>query len=165
MRSIDHLNPDYTYQGRALVQLPFIGREYGLATILASCIGLCTKFSFNSSIWHLWFPGELIVIVEYCKFGCIHTYLQRHREVFIDQLTESKEKGFGRVNRGFSSSSANSGWVQKNKSTVILQNMVVCLCECFLFMLFTISRKIRRITNRPFYAKENIFRWSKACGQ
>ncbi|XP_048480770.1 vascular endothelial growth factor receptor 1 isoform X3 [Plutella xylostella] len=67
---------------------------------IVNLLGACTK---NVG------KRELIVIVEYCKFGCIHTYLQRHREVFIDQLTESKEKGFGRVNRGFSSSSANSG--------------------------------------------------------
>ncbi|CAH0397497.1 unnamed protein product [Chilo suppressalis] len=52
---------------------------------------------------------ELIVIVEYCKFGNIHNYMQKHREVFIDQFTDNKEKNLGKVNKGYSCSSASSG--------------------------------------------------------
>ncbi|KAI8440295.1 hypothetical protein MSG28_001648 [Choristoneura fumiferana] len=64
------------------------------------------KFEFPAEKLTL---GELIVIVEYCKFGNIHNYMQRHREVFIDQLTDNKEKNQGNINRGFSCSSGNSG--------------------------------------------------------
>lgn len=55
------------------------------------------------------FIGELSVIVEYCKFGNIHNYMLRHREVFIDQLTDNKEKNLGKVNRGFSCSTGSTG--------------------------------------------------------
>jgi hypothetical protein len=29
---------------------------------------------------------ELLVIVEYCRFGNLHNYLLRHREDFVDQV-------------------------------------------------------------------------------
>jgi hypothetical protein len=29
---------------------------------------------------------ELLVVVEYCRFGNLHNYLLRHREDFVDQL-------------------------------------------------------------------------------
>ncbi|CAH0628823.1 unnamed protein product [Chrysodeixis includens] len=67
---------------------------------IVNLLGACTK---NVG------KRELIVIVEYCKFGNIHNYMQRHREVFIDQLTDNKEKNVGRVNRGFSCSSGSTG--------------------------------------------------------
>ncbi|XP_073965486.1 PDGF- and VEGF-receptor related isoform X3 [Choristoneura fumiferana] len=67
---------------------------------IVNLLGACTK---NVG------KRELIVIVEYCKFGNIHNYMQRHREVFIDQLTDNKEKNQGNINRGFSCSSGNSG--------------------------------------------------------
>ncbi|KAH9632759.1 hypothetical protein HF086_012094 [Spodoptera exigua] len=67
---------------------------------IVNLLGACTKNVVKR---------ELIVIVEYCKFGNIHNYMQRHREVFIDQLTDNKEKNLGRINRGFSSSSGSTG--------------------------------------------------------
>ncbi|XP_075972982.1 PDGF- and VEGF-receptor related isoform X3 [Anticarsia gemmatalis] len=67
---------------------------------IVNLLGACTK---NVG------KRELSVIVEYCKFGNIHNYMQRHREVFIDQLTDNKEKNLGRVNRGFSCSSGSTG--------------------------------------------------------
>lgn len=67
---------------------------------IVNLLGACTK---NVG------KRELSVIVEYCKFGNIHNYMQRHREVFIDQLTDNKEKNIGRVNRGFSCSSGSTG--------------------------------------------------------
>ncbi|XP_060800546.1 vascular endothelial growth factor receptor 1 isoform X2 [Amyelois transitella] len=68
---------------------------------IVNLLGACTK---NIG------KRELMVIVEYCRFGNIHNYLIKHREVFINQLTtDSKEKSFGRVNRGYSCSSAGSG--------------------------------------------------------
>lgn len=30
--------------------------------------------------------GELLVIVEYCRFGNLHNYLLRHRADFINQI-------------------------------------------------------------------------------
>ncbi|XP_037297097.1 vascular endothelial growth factor receptor 1 isoform X3 [Manduca sexta] len=59
---------------------------------IVNLLGACTK---NVG------KRELIVIVEYCKFGNIHNYMQRHREVFIDQLTDNVEKNLGKINRGF----------------------------------------------------------------
>ncbi|XP_063823350.1 vascular endothelial growth factor receptor 1 isoform X2 [Ostrinia nubilalis] len=67
---------------------------------IVNLLGACTK---NVG------KRELIVIVEYCKFGNIHNYMQKHREVFIDQLTDNKEKNLGKVNRGYSCSSGSSG--------------------------------------------------------
>ncbi|XP_038213359.1 vascular endothelial growth factor receptor 1 isoform X2 [Zerene cesonia] len=67
---------------------------------IVNLLGACTK---NAG------KRELIVIVEYCKFGNIHNYMLRHREVFIDQLTDNKEKNLGKVNRAFSCSSGSSG--------------------------------------------------------
>ncbi|CAH2062831.1 unnamed protein product, partial [Iphiclides podalirius] len=66
---------------------------------IVNLLGACTK---NVG------KRELIVIVEYCKFGNIHNYLQKHREVFIDQLTDNKEKNLGKVNKGFLNSSGSS---------------------------------------------------------
>ncbi|XP_050342190.1 vascular endothelial growth factor receptor 1 isoform X4 [Nymphalis io] len=67
---------------------------------IVNLLGACTK---NVG------KRELIVIVEYCKFGNIHNYMQKHREVFIDQLTDNKEKNLGRENRAFSYSTGSSG--------------------------------------------------------
>ncbi|CAH0759252.1 unnamed protein product [Diatraea saccharalis] len=67
---------------------------------IVNLLGACTK---NVG------KRELIVIVEYCKFGNIHNYMQKHRDVFIDQLTDNKEKNLGKVNKGYSSSTASSG--------------------------------------------------------
>ncbi|CAK1551856.1 unnamed protein product [Leptosia nina] len=67
---------------------------------IVNLLGACTK---NAG------KRELIVIVEYCKFGNIHNYLIRHREVFIDQLTDDKEKNLGKVNKAFSYSIPSSG--------------------------------------------------------
>lgn len=43
-----------------------------------------TIFAFE--LTHFFFPGELLVIVEYCRFGNLHNYLLRHRGNFIDQI-------------------------------------------------------------------------------
>ncbi|XP_063636171.1 vascular endothelial growth factor receptor 1 isoform X3 [Cydia splendana] len=67
---------------------------------IVNLLGACTK---NVG------KRELIVIVEFCKFGNIHNYMQRHRDVFIDQLTDNKEKAQGNVNRAFSCSGGDSG--------------------------------------------------------
>ncbi|XP_045763363.1 vascular endothelial growth factor receptor 1 isoform X3 [Maniola jurtina] len=67
---------------------------------IVNLLGACTK---NVG------KRELVVIVEYCKFGNIHNYMQRHREVFIDQLTDDKEKNLGKVNRGFICNTGSTG--------------------------------------------------------
>ncbi|XP_023952476.2 vascular endothelial growth factor receptor 1 isoform X2 [Bicyclus anynana] len=67
---------------------------------IVNLLGACTK---NVG------KRELVVIVEYCKFGNIHNYMQRHREVFIDQLTDDKEKSLGKVNRGFICTTGSTG--------------------------------------------------------
>jgi hypothetical protein len=45
----------------------------------------------NSVVVHVYgsyyiFVGELLVIVEYCRFGNLQNYLQNHRHTFIDQI-------------------------------------------------------------------------------
>ncbi|CAH0721653.1 unnamed protein product, partial [Brenthis ino] len=67
---------------------------------IVNLLGACTKHVAKR---------ELVVIVEYCKFGNIHNYMQRHREVFIDQFTDNKEKNLGKVNRGFESTNGSTG--------------------------------------------------------
>lgn len=32
------------------------------------------------------FVGELLVMVEYCQYGNLHGYLQKHRGAFINQV-------------------------------------------------------------------------------
>lgn len=36
--------------------------------------------------------GELLVIVEYCRFGNLHNYLLRHRAEFINQIDTATGK-------------------------------------------------------------------------
>lgn len=36
--------------------------------------------------------GEVMVIVEYCQFGNIQTFLQKHRPYFIDQINPKTEE-------------------------------------------------------------------------
>ncbi|XP_050672599.1 vascular endothelial growth factor receptor 1 isoform X2 [Leptidea sinapis] len=67
---------------------------------IVNLLGACTK---NVG------KRELVVIVEYCQFGNIHNYMMRHREVFIDQLTDNKEKNLGKVNKAFSYSTGSTG--------------------------------------------------------
>lgn len=73
-----------------------LGKHVNIVNLLGACTKNVTK-------------RELVVIVEYCKFGNIHNYMQKHREVFIDQLTDTKEKNLGRVNRAFESTTGNVG--------------------------------------------------------
>lgn len=35
-----------------------------------------------------WILGELLVIVEYCRFGNLQTYLVGHRQDFVNQVDE-----------------------------------------------------------------------------
>jgi len=41
---------------------------------------------------HVFLPVELMVIVEYCRYGNLHDYLLRHRDDFIDQLDRTTGK-------------------------------------------------------------------------
>ncbi|XP_046596474.1 macrophage colony-stimulating factor 1 receptor 2-like [Neodiprion lecontei] len=50
---------------------------------IVNLLGACTK---NIDL------GELLVIVEYCRYGNLHDYLVRRRVNFIDQLNDSGEK-------------------------------------------------------------------------
>lgn len=38
------------------------------------------------------FTGELLVIVEYCRYGNIHNYLLRNRKQFINQINPNTGK-------------------------------------------------------------------------
>lgn len=47
---------------------------------------LCTCHVMVIFVHVLVVSVELLVIVEYCRFGNLHNYLLRHREDFVDQL-------------------------------------------------------------------------------
>ncbi|XP_046599394.1 platelet-derived growth factor receptor alpha-like isoform X2 [Neodiprion lecontei] len=57
-----------------------LGRHLNVVNLL----GACTKTIRTKR--------ELYVIVEYCRFGNLHQYLQRHRATFIDQIDPSTKK-------------------------------------------------------------------------
>ncbi|KAL1129986.1 hypothetical protein AAG570_012929 [Ranatra chinensis] len=44
---------------------------------VVNLIGACTENINN---------GELLVLVEYCRYGSLHGYLLRHRDAFINQI-------------------------------------------------------------------------------
>lgn len=45
-----------------------------------------SKFIVRSKLKAVWLPGELLVIVEYCRYGNIQNYLIRNRASFINQV-------------------------------------------------------------------------------
>ncbi|XP_046740931.1 vascular endothelial growth factor receptor 1-like [Diprion similis] len=51
---------------------------------VVNLLGACTK--------NILTKRELYVIVEYCRFGNLHNYLQRHRDSFINQIDPSTKK-------------------------------------------------------------------------
>ncbi|XP_046614588.1 vascular endothelial growth factor receptor 1-like isoform X1 [Neodiprion virginianus] len=51
---------------------------------VVNLLGACTKNIITKR--------ELYVIVEYCRFGNLHNYLQRHRDSFINQIDPSTKK-------------------------------------------------------------------------
>ncbi|GLG93183.1 Protein sevenless [Gryllus bimaculatus] len=50
-----------------------LGRHLNVVNLLGACTGNIQR-------------QELLVIVEYCRFGNLHNYLLRHREGFVDQV-------------------------------------------------------------------------------
>ena len=48
------------------------------------------KISFKEAIIDtlLHFTGELLIIVEYCRYGSLQTYLSKHRNSFISLLDD-----------------------------------------------------------------------------
>lgn len=67
-------NPTYV---RALASELKIMVHLGKHLNVVNLLGACTK---NIS------KRELLVIVEYCRFGNLHNYLLRHRNDFINQI-------------------------------------------------------------------------------
>ena len=70
---------------------------------VVNLLGACTKSiikgrNFRTSngltvpqkdlILCIWQIGELLVIVEYCRYGNLQTYLIKHRKNFINQVDE-----------------------------------------------------------------------------
>ncbi|XP_046742716.1 macrophage colony-stimulating factor 1 receptor 2-like [Diprion similis] len=64
---------------RELKILVYLGQHLNIVNLL----GACTK---NIDL------GELLVIVEYCRYGNLHDYLIRRRVNFVNQLNSSGEK-------------------------------------------------------------------------
>lgn len=69
-------NTDYTYIKALASELKImvhLGKHLNVVNLLGACTTNITK-------------KELLVIVEYCRFGNLHNYLLRHRDEFIDQI-------------------------------------------------------------------------------
>ncbi|XP_017787251.1 PREDICTED: vascular endothelial growth factor receptor 1 isoform X2 [Nicrophorus vespilloides] len=75
-------NTDFMYT-RALVSELKIMVHLGKHLNVVNLLGACTK---NIA------KRELLVIVEFCRYGNLHNYLIRHRENFIDQIDPKTEK-------------------------------------------------------------------------
>lgn len=69
-------NAEFTYI-KALASELKIMVHLGQHLNVVNLLGACTK---NVE------KRELLVIVEYCRFGNLHNYLLRHRDNFIDQI-------------------------------------------------------------------------------
>lgn len=69
-------NASYSYI-KALASELKIMVHLGQHLNVVNLLGACTK---NVE------KRELLVIVEYCRFGNLHNYLLRHRDNFIDQV-------------------------------------------------------------------------------
>lgn len=69
-----HADPAYI---RALVSELKILAHLGKNLNVVNLLGACTKN---------YMKRELLVIVEFCKYGNAHNYLLSHRHKFVDQL-------------------------------------------------------------------------------
>lgn len=81
------------------------------------CCKKLIKIILFETLYNLVVLGELLVIVEYCRYGNLHNYLLRHREDFINQIDPMTSKidyniGYEEMERTFSISSDGS-----NRST------------------------------------------------
>lgn len=78
-----------------------LGRHVNVVNLLGACTKNIDKrrkplvyfssywvfvMGYLNSIISCLLPTELLVIVEYCKYGSILNYLHRHKETFINQL-------------------------------------------------------------------------------
>ncbi|XP_071455264.1 vascular endothelial growth factor receptor 1-like isoform X2 [Hetaerina americana] len=75
-------NADYTHIKALASELKImvhLGKHLNVVNLLGACTKNLTK-------------RELLVIVEYCRFGNLQNYLLRHREDFIDQIDPSTGK-------------------------------------------------------------------------
>ncbi|XP_029159072.1 vascular endothelial growth factor receptor kdr-like isoform X2 [Nylanderia fulva] len=105
---------DPTYV-RALASELKIMVHLGKHLNVVNLLGACTK---NIS------KRELLVIVEYCRFGNLHNYLLRHRSNFINQIDPNTEKldltiGMDLLTRTDSVSSNNSLSANSGNDTVV----------------------------------------------
>lgn len=90
-------NADHTYIKALADELKImihLGKHLNVVNLLGACTGKVAKrkliilsscFSCVLRIL-IYFVGELLVIVEFCKYGNLHNYLLRHRENFINQI-------------------------------------------------------------------------------
>lgn len=67
---------DFAYI-RALASELKILAHLGKHLNVVNLLGACTKNIHKR---------ELLVIVEFCKYGNVHNYLLNHRDIFIDQI-------------------------------------------------------------------------------
>lgn len=85
-------NADHTYIKALSSELKImvhLGKHLNVVNLLGACTKNFAKSEYRfcvSSEVTVSFSGELLVIVEFCRFGNIQNYLLRHRENFIDQV-------------------------------------------------------------------------------
>lgn len=60
--------------------------KYGSLQVLSGDVYVCVLCMTNPRIFFICVAVELLVIVEYCRYGNLHNYLMKHRNKFIDQI-------------------------------------------------------------------------------
>ena len=83
---------------RELKILIYLGSHVNVVNLLGACTKSISKgeiknqnlkLNIKSFYGHFfYFAEELLVIIDYCRFGNLQTYLTQQRETFIDQLNE-----------------------------------------------------------------------------
>lgn len=101
--------------------------------------------------------GELLVIVEYCRFGNLHNYLLRHRDNFINQIDPATGKfdptiGLDILTRSLSISSNNRFAftlyfyrIFLHINTLLLHNYFVTLRDSIIHRKYPGKRKMYTI--------------------
>ena len=84
---------------RELKILIYLGSHVNVVNLLGACTKSISKgeiknqnikLNIKSFYGHFffYFAEELLVIIDYCRFGNLQTYLTQQRDTFIDQLNE-----------------------------------------------------------------------------
>ncbi|XP_077296631.1 vascular endothelial growth factor receptor 1-like [Arctopsyche grandis] len=84
-----------------------LGKHVNVVNLLGACTKNVTK-------------RELLVIVEYCRYGNLHNYLIRHRENFIDQINLH----YGNIDSNIGNNVVNKAYSQHSNQSSGLKSVV-----------------------------------------